>query len=51
MLSHDCYKCPFGITECKKCRQRYVNVRKGEFVYCPDGSRHLVDIEEDWIKK
>lgn len=47
MLSHDCHDCK-QILSCKK---RFVNVRKGEFVYCPDGDRHLVDIDEEWIKK
>ncbi len=48
MISRDCYKCPFK--EQRNCRQRFINVRKGEFVYCPDGDRHLVDIDEEWIK-
>jgi len=47
MLSHDCHKCK----QILNCQKRFVNVRKGEFVYCPDGDRHLVDIDEDWIKK
>lgn len=50
MLSKDCYKCPYGTSCVRKCRQRYINVGKGEFVYCADGSAHLVDINEEWIK-
>lgn len=45
MLSRNCDGCPLM----RKCEQRYANVRKGEFVYCPDGSRHLVDIEPEWL--
>jgi len=45
MLSRDCYGCK----KIYECRKRYINVTKGEFVYCPDGDRHLVDIEESWL--
>jgi hypothetical protein len=27
----------------KLCSKRYKNVNKGEKVYCPDGTAHLVD--------
>lgn len=46
MLSRDCDGCG-QISTCKK---RFMTVRKGEFVYCNDGSRHLVDVEQEWIK-
>ena len=42
MLSRNCDNCPL----IKKCKIRFINVKKGEFVYCPDGSRQLVDCEE-----
>jgi hypothetical protein len=45
MLSKSCYGC----RNVKSCRVRYVTVRKGEFVYCADGTRNLVDINEEWI--
>lgn len=48
MLSKDCYKCPNRIR--KQCEIRFVTVKKGEFVYCADGSRHLVELNGDWIK-
>lgn len=46
MLSRNCDGCP----EMRRCKERFVNVRKGEFVYCPNGSRQLVDINEEWLK-
>ncbi|MFB3888187.1 MAG: hypothetical protein ACE14S_01750 [Candidatus Bathyarchaeia archaeon] len=42
MLSRDCDGCP----ERKTCSVRYTKVGKGEKVYCPDGTAHLVDEEE-----
>lgn len=45
MLSHDCVGCP----EMRRCKIRFANVRKGEFVYCPDGDRHLVDIDMELL--
>jgi len=39
MLSRDCDGC----SELKTCRKRYCRVVKGEKVYCPDGTAHLVD--------
>jgi hypothetical protein len=39
MLSRDCDGCPL----IKECRIRYRKVKKGEKVYCPDGTAHLVD--------
>lgn len=47
MLSKNCSKCPNPIK--KKCAVRFVTVKKGEFVYCADGSRHLVDSNGEWI--
>lgn len=44
-LSRDCDGCPL-IRECKK---RFITVEKGEFVYCPDGDRHLVDVKGEWL--
>lgn len=41
MLSRNCDGCP----EIQRCKIRFVNVKKGEFVYCKDGSRQLVDYE------
>lgn len=46
MLSRSCDGCENQ----KLCKKRFVSVKKGEFVYCPDGSRHLVDINPEWIK-
>jgi hypothetical protein len=39
MLSRDCDGC----SQLKACRNRYRKVGKGEKVYCPDGTAHLVD--------
>lgn len=39
MLSRDCDGC----SQFKACSIRYRNVRKGEKVYCADGTAHLVD--------
>lgn len=39
MLSLDCDGCILQ----NQCRHRFWNVKKGEFVYCPSGERHLVD--------
>ena len=39
MLSRDCDGC----TQLQVCRGRYLRVAKGEKVYCPDGTAHLVD--------
>lgn len=52
MLSRDCDGCGL-MSQCKK---QFITVKKGEFVYCPilkhgeTGSKHLVDIEQEWIK-
>jgi len=43
MLSRICIKCK----DKSSCAKRFVNARKGEFVYCPDGSKILIDVE--WI--
>lgn len=39
MLSRDCDGC----TQLHVCNGRYQLVKKGEKVYCPDGTAHLVD--------
>jgi len=39
MLSRDCDAC----SQMKACSKRYRKVGKGEKVYCPDGTAHLVD--------
>ena len=39
MLSRDCDGC----SQHKACNKRYIKVAKGEKVYCPDGTAHLVD--------
>ena len=39
MLSRDCDGC----SQMKACSRRYTKVGKGEKVYCPDGTIHLVD--------
>ncbi len=39
MLSRDCDGC----SQLKACNKRYGKVTKGEKVYCPDGTAHLVD--------
>jgi len=40
MLSRDCDGC----TQLHVCNGRYQQVKKGEKVYCPDGTAHLVDL-------
>jgi len=45
MLSRSCDGC----YEQRKCKTRFANVKKGEFVYCPDGSRQLVDMNQEWL--
>ena len=39
MLSRDCDGC----SQFRACGIRYSKVEKGEKVYCPDGTAHLVD--------
>lgn len=39
MLSRSCDGCRL----LKECKIRFTNVKISEFVYCPDGSRQLVD--------
>jgi hypothetical protein len=39
VLSRDCDGC----SQFKACSRRYSNVAKGEKVYCPDGTAHLID--------
>jgi hypothetical protein len=41
MLSRDCDGC----SQHRSCRVRYDKVSKGQKVYCPDGTVHLVDQE------
>ncbi|MBN1357907.1 hypothetical protein JW988_03970 [Candidatus Bathyarchaeota archaeon] len=38
-MSRDCDGC----SQFKACSKRYSKVGKGEKVYCPDGTAHLVD--------
>lgn len=45
MLSRDCDGCK----NLKSCKKRYITVKKGEFVCCADGSRHLVDMNNEWM--
>lgn len=45
MLSRCCDGCSLR----KPCSIRFINVKKNEFVYCPDGSKLLVDTEMEWI--
>ena len=39
MLSRDCDGC----SQLEKCSKRYKMARKGEKVYCSDGTAHLID--------
>ena len=39
MLSRDCDGC----SQMKACNRRFYIVEKGNCVYCPDGTAHLVD--------
>lgn len=39
MLSRDCDGC----SKLKECCKRYQKAVKGDKVYCPDGTAHLVD--------
>ena len=39
VLSRDCDGCG----QMQPCRRRYLEVEKGNKVYCPDGTAHLVD--------
>jgi hypothetical protein len=39
LLSRDCDGC----SQMKACSKRYYTVAKGDKVYCPDGTAHLVD--------
>jgi hypothetical protein len=45
MLSRDCDGC----SQLKSCKNRYKKVTKGEKVYCPDGTAHLVDQDNQWF--
>jgi len=44
MLSRDCDGC----SQMKACNTRYRKVEKGDKVYCPDGTVHLVDEENEY---
>ena len=39
MLSRDCDGC----SQLKECVMRYQKAKKGDKVYCPDGTAHLID--------
>ena len=39
MLSRDCDGC----SKLKECSKRYQRAVKGDKVYCPDGTAHLID--------
>jgi len=39
MLSRDCDGC----SQFRECAKRFKKAGKGEKVYCPDGTAHLVD--------
>lgn len=39
MLSRDCDGC----SKLKECSRRYKKAVKGDKVYCPDGTAHLID--------
>ncbi len=39
MLSRDCDGC----SQLKECAKRFKKAGKGDKVYCPDGTAHLVD--------
>ncbi len=39
MLSRDCDGC----IKLKECSKRYQKARRGDKVYCPDGTAHLID--------
>lgn len=43
LLSRNCDGC----SQLKSCKKRYEKVKKGEKVYCPDGTAHLVDEEKE----
>ena len=45
MLSRDCDGC----SQRKPCSKRFDVTEKGEKVYCPDGTAHLVDASKSTI--
>lgn len=42
MLSRCCDGCSLR----KACKVRFINAKKGEFCFCPDGSKQLIDTED-----
>ncbi len=38
-----------GCSQLKKCKNRFKKVKKGEKVYCPDGTAHLVDENKEFF--
>ena len=42
-LSHDCDGCPIRFLG--GCERRFKTVKVGEYCYCPNGEKHLVDSE------
>ncbi len=45
MLSRNCDGC----SQLKTCKNRFIKVKKGEKVYCPDGTVNLVDKENEFL--
>ena len=45
MLSRDCDGC----SQMKQCSKRFGDAEKGEKVYCPDVTAHLVDASKSTI--
>ena len=43
MLSRDCDAC----SQMFDCKRRFQRVTKGEKVFCPDGTAHLVDVDSE----
>lgn len=50
MLSRCCDNCESHLRY--NCKKTYKYAKKGDFIFCPlDGSKFLIDIEEEWIKQ
>lgn len=43
MLSKECINCK----DRHNCSKRFINAKKGDYIYCPDGSQILIEIEVD----